>query len=302
MTETGALTPGDVRRVLLALGAVTLIVETSVALVLGLRFWTAYDYGLGKALWYGMFHSISAFNNAGFALYSSSLMDFAGDAFIILPISVAIILGGLGFLVVVELVSRATGGRGLLPRRRTRGGLDLDERRERAQELARTSTYTISDHAHRLGLREPDPAVAALPSDDLGHARPAGDRHRAVRSSRVAQPRHARADAVRREAHERVLLRRRLPPHRRVQLHRLRAGRQRRPPAHGRHDVRGRRLGIDCGRDQGHDHHRAARGGARRGPRLPRCGDAGPAHPRQHRPGRDRSPAGQRRPLCWPAR
>ena len=95
-----------------------------------------------------MFHSISAFNNAGFALYSRSLMDFAGDAFIILPISVAIILGGLGFLVVVELVSRATGGRGLLPRRRTRGGLDLDERRERAQELARTSTYTISDQAH----------------------------------------------------------------------------------------------------------------------------------------------------------
>ena len=48
MTETGALTPGDVRRVLLALAAVTLIVESAVALVLGLRFWTVYDYGAGQ--------------------------------------------------------------------------------------------------------------------------------------------------------------------------------------------------------------------------------------------------------------
>lgn len=156
MTETGALTPGDVRRVLLALGAVTLIVETAVAAVLAVRFWGQYDYDAGKAIWYGIFHSISAFNNAGFALYSSSLMDMAGDPLIILPISVAVILGGLGFLVVVEVVSRATGGRGLLPRRRVERLPDEEERRLLAQELATVGTYSISGH-HRLHLGGPIP-------------------------------------------------------------------------------------------------------------------------------------------------
>ena len=111
-----------------------------------------------------MFHSVSAFNNAGFALDSRSLMDLARDPFIILPISVAIILGGLGFLVVVELVSRATGGRGLLPRRRTRGGLDLDEAARAGPGAGADAAPTPSATGSTgLGLREPHPAVAALP-------------------------------------------------------------------------------------------------------------------------------------------
>lgn len=153
MTETGALTPGDVKRVLIALGAVTLIVEVTVAAALMLRFWTAYDYGLGKAAWFGIFHSISAFNNAGFALYTTSLMDLASDPFILVPLSIAVIFGGLGFLVVVEMVSRATGGRGLLPRRR--GVLTIDEEmmRNHAREQAIIGTYTIAAHPHRQTLR-----------------------------------------------------------------------------------------------------------------------------------------------------
>jgi trk/ktr system potassium uptake protein len=157
MTETGAMTPGDVRRVLGALGAVTLIVEFLVALLLTLRFWTAYDDSLGKALWFGVFHSISAFNNAGFTLNSDNLMGVAGDPFIMLPISAAIILGGLGFLVIVEWVSRATGGRALLPRRRPEVVLGDQERRERAKDLAMTSTYTIADPPSRRRLGGPVP-------------------------------------------------------------------------------------------------------------------------------------------------
>ena len=49
------------------------------------------------------FHSISSFNNAGFALYTDNLIGFVDDPFICLPIAAAIILGGLGFPVILQL-------------------------------------------------------------------------------------------------------------------------------------------------------------------------------------------------------
>lgn len=55
--------------------------------------------GAAKGLYYAVFHSISAFNNAGFALYPDSLIRFAGDAYLNGVISLLIILGGLGFLI-----------------------------------------------------------------------------------------------------------------------------------------------------------------------------------------------------------
>jgi Trk-type K+ transport system membrane component len=51
----------------------------------------------------GVFHAVSAFNNAGFALYSDSLMGFVADPWICLPIAFAVIFGGLGFPVMFEL-------------------------------------------------------------------------------------------------------------------------------------------------------------------------------------------------------
>ena len=50
-----------------------------------------------------MFHAVSAFNNAGFALYPDNLIGFATDPWICLPIAVAVIVGGLGFPVLFEL-------------------------------------------------------------------------------------------------------------------------------------------------------------------------------------------------------
>lgn len=156
--ETGAMTPGDVRRVLVTLVAVTVVVEVTIALLLTLRFWTAYDMGLGKAAWWGVFHSVSAFNNAGFALRSDSLMTIGQDFFIVAPIAIAIVLGGLGFLVIAEIVSRATGHRGLLPRRRKRTVMDVAEITARGEELARRSRYRVGDaHPERLGFRNPIP-------------------------------------------------------------------------------------------------------------------------------------------------
>ena len=51
-----------------------------------------------------MFHAVSAFNNAGFSLFADNLMGFSSNPSVLLPISAAVIIGGLGFPVVFELV------------------------------------------------------------------------------------------------------------------------------------------------------------------------------------------------------
>lgn len=105
-TETKNVGFGDIRQVVLGVLRISLIIEALTAAVLTARFYTEYDESFADALWLGIFHSVSAFNNAGFALYSNSLMPFAGDPWICLPIAAAIILGGLGFPVLFELRKR----------------------------------------------------------------------------------------------------------------------------------------------------------------------------------------------------
>lgn len=102
--ETKSVGLGDVRTVLLGVARISLTVEAVTALVLSVRFATAYDHGVGTSVWLGVFHAVSAFNNAGFALFSDSLIGFATDPWICLPIAAAVILGGLGFPVVLELL------------------------------------------------------------------------------------------------------------------------------------------------------------------------------------------------------
>lgn len=101
--ETKSLGIGDVRAVLLGALKITLVFETLTALVLTLRFLVGYDEPFAEALYHGVFHAISAFNNAGFALYDDSLVRFVSDAWICLPVAVAVIVGGLGFPVLFEL-------------------------------------------------------------------------------------------------------------------------------------------------------------------------------------------------------
>ena len=101
--ETKAVGLGDVRSVVVGVARTSLVVEAAVAVVLGLRFWLAYDYSLGRAAYLGVFHSVSAFNNAGFALWSDSLVGFVTDPWICLPIAFSVILGGIGFPVILEV-------------------------------------------------------------------------------------------------------------------------------------------------------------------------------------------------------
>ncbi len=104
--ETKAVGLGDVRSVLVGVARTSLVVEAAVAVVLALRFWAAYDVSPGRAAYLGVFHSVSAFNNAGFALWPDSLVRFATDPWICLPIAASVIVGGIGFPVILELRKR----------------------------------------------------------------------------------------------------------------------------------------------------------------------------------------------------
>ncbi|MBI4667298.1 MAG: potassium transporter [Nitrospinae bacterium] len=64
---------------------------------------------LPEAILSGVFHSISAFNNAGFSTYSDNLMSFRGDPAINIIISLLIILGGIGYYVVDDIHMVSTG-------------------------------------------------------------------------------------------------------------------------------------------------------------------------------------------------
>lgn len=106
MLVAGHETRGDIgtlRSVLPSILLTTAVIETVVATFLAVRFGTAYDVSWHQAIWYGVFHGVSAFNNAGFALFSDSLAQYATDPWIVVPVMTGVVLGGLGFPVLVEL-------------------------------------------------------------------------------------------------------------------------------------------------------------------------------------------------------
>ena len=102
-TEAKSVGLEDIKGLVLGVVGISVIVEFVVAVLLSLRFMVGYGEPVGRALWLGVFHSVSSFNNAGFALFSDNLISYATDPFIALPICLAVILGGLGFPVIVQL-------------------------------------------------------------------------------------------------------------------------------------------------------------------------------------------------------
>ena len=90
-------------RVIAGVVRISLATEAMVALALALRFWLGYGKDPGEALWLGVFHAVSAFNNAGFSLFPRNFEDYASDPLICLPLAAAVIIGGLGFPVLIQL-------------------------------------------------------------------------------------------------------------------------------------------------------------------------------------------------------
>jgi potassium uptake TrkH family protein len=103
VAETGALDMSDVRRLLVNVAKLTLVVEVVGAVLLAGRFATTHGESVPRAAYLGVFHSISAFNNAGFALFADSLIGYQRDGYILVVIAVAIIIGGLGLPVWSQL-------------------------------------------------------------------------------------------------------------------------------------------------------------------------------------------------------
>ncbi len=80
---------------------VTLLIEAIGATILAIRF--SLDFPMGRAIYLGVFHAVSAFNNAGFDLFTTSLIRFEGDWAVIPTVSFLIILGGIGFTVIMDV-------------------------------------------------------------------------------------------------------------------------------------------------------------------------------------------------------
>jgi len=81
--------------------AVTLILELTGVFVMLPVF--APQYGLQQGLWLSVFHSVSAFNNAGFALFPDNLIGYATSIPINIIIPLLIIFGGIGYQVIMEM-------------------------------------------------------------------------------------------------------------------------------------------------------------------------------------------------------
>jgi potassium uptake TrkH family protein len=101
--EERSLGIADARKILVRIALTMLTGEGIIAAVLAARFIVGYHMGVGRALWSGVFHAVSAFNNVGFSLYSNSLDGFVGDWWICVPITLGVIAGSLGFPVLFEL-------------------------------------------------------------------------------------------------------------------------------------------------------------------------------------------------------
>jgi len=79
-----------------------------VALALLLRLRIGYELDWADAAWSGLFHAVSAFNNAGFSIHADGLMRYASDGATLAPIMFAIVVGGLGFPVLNDLRRKFT--------------------------------------------------------------------------------------------------------------------------------------------------------------------------------------------------
>ena len=106
MNGTSLSDLGSVTRLYLLL---SLAIEFAGTVLLSIRFVPIFGWKHG--IWMALFHSISAFCNAGFDLFGgfSSLTAFSGDLLVLLTVAVLIILGGLGFSVILETIRNRQG-------------------------------------------------------------------------------------------------------------------------------------------------------------------------------------------------
>jgi trk system potassium uptake protein len=103
----GSKQPFSAGKFFMIIAGTTFFIEFIGFILMTIIFYFRYSYTLAGAMRSGLFHSISAFCNAGFSLYSNSLESFTGDIAINLIFMILIFLGGIGFCVISEIITFA---------------------------------------------------------------------------------------------------------------------------------------------------------------------------------------------------
>jgi len=104
INETLMATPvSSWRELIHGIIVMTLVIEAAGALLLAFAF--VPRLGFWPGIYSAVFHSVSAFCNAGFSLFADSLVGYRGDALVNMTVMALIILGGIGFLVIRELLA-----------------------------------------------------------------------------------------------------------------------------------------------------------------------------------------------------
>lgn len=103
-TDAHTDTPARARSMIRVIVRFYLALEAVLGVLMALRLHFAYGEGVGSAAWDGIFHSISAVNNAGFSLYSDGAAKFAHDPWVLAMLCGGVFIGGLGYPVWFELM------------------------------------------------------------------------------------------------------------------------------------------------------------------------------------------------------
>ena len=98
--------PGGTVRLVRNIVFTTIIVQAVGMMALAFTLWSSGDYTVGSALYNGFFHAVSAFNNAGFALWPDNLMSFEQNTSFIVTIAALIMIGGLGFTTIADVTEK----------------------------------------------------------------------------------------------------------------------------------------------------------------------------------------------------
>lgn len=94
----------DMRHLLRMMFGFTAVMELAGTLLLAIQ-WVP-ELGWRQGLYHSLFHAVSAFNNAGFALRADSLVAYAGHPLVNIVISALFISGGLGFVVIADVIRK----------------------------------------------------------------------------------------------------------------------------------------------------------------------------------------------------
>ncbi len=102
-TERAGAELGDMRALIRGIGIFYFLMEGMGFVVLSLSYLVMEGASLPDATYFGLFHSVSAFNNAGFSTLPDSLVGLADNGVILLVIMVLVVVGGIGYPVVYDI-------------------------------------------------------------------------------------------------------------------------------------------------------------------------------------------------------